>query len=267
MAHNKKRNTAVLFEILVKEQAKCILKKQDKKAKFIEKLIKKFYCKGSPLSQELELYNVLSESSELAENTAERLIFNIKQARSTINESLLYEMQSKLISLINKTLGPETFNNFIPNYTKLATINTLFNIKESFKHKMEMEQILKDSLINNHKEEELIKEDVNMLVFKQYMTHYNSEYASLLDEQKELLNKFVLYKFGDDVDLKVYLNTECLRLSNIITDNIKKASNDDLLKEKLTKVLTKLQNISINNIDDQFIYSIMKYQELVKEII
>jgi hypothetical protein len=40
MNHNKKRNTAFLFEILVQEQTKCVLKKQDKKAKFIENIIK-----------------------------------------------------------------------------------------------------------------------------------------------------------------------------------------------------------------------------------
>ena len=36
MSHNKKRNTAFLFEVLLKEQTKAILDKKDSKAQFIE---------------------------------------------------------------------------------------------------------------------------------------------------------------------------------------------------------------------------------------
>lgn len=266
MSHNKKRNTALLFEVLIKEQAKCILKKQDKKAKFIEKLIKKFFFKGSPLSKELELYTTLAETTNCSSEQAERLITNAKLARATISESVLYEMQSKLISLVNKTLGQHTFSNFVDNYKNLATINILFNDKAPFKTKMDMEQVLKESLTKQEKKEELITEEINMFIFKKYLENYNDEYVSLLDEQKELLNKFVLYKFGDEIDLKIYLNTECVRLSKVIDENIKNTDKDDVLYEKLNKTSENLKNMSIKHIDDTFIYSMLKYQELAKEL-
>ena len=51
--HNKKRNTAFLYEILVRELTKAIVEKAFHKKRSALKLIKEFYYEGSVLYKEL----------------------------------------------------------------------------------------------------------------------------------------------------------------------------------------------------------------------
>ncbi len=266
MNHNKKRNTAFLFEILVKEQTKCVLNKQNKKAKFIEKIIHKFFGEETVLRKELELYNCLLETNYNSSELAEKLISYVKQEHQSINEKQLFETQSKLIHLMNRSLGQDVFESFIPNYKNLATINIIWNKKAPLALKVEMEQIIKESLIKQEKKIELIKEDVNLLHFRKFMENFNEKYSTLLEEQKELLNKFILFKFGDEIDFKVYLNRECNRLLEAIESNKEKVKDNKELYENIDKCVDNLKSSSLKHMDDVFVYSIMKYQELAKEL-
>ena len=73
MKHNKKRNTAFLYECLIKELTKAIVR-EDKKRQFItKKVIKEFFNKNSELRKELNLYNSLLDSKSLNESFSRRL--------------------------------------------------------------------------------------------------------------------------------------------------------------------------------------------------
>ena len=72
--HNKKRNTAFLYEVLTKEVAKAIVAKDIEKKKSLLSLMKEFFSKGKVLRQELELYKLLGESHGADIYFAERLI-------------------------------------------------------------------------------------------------------------------------------------------------------------------------------------------------
>jgi hypothetical protein len=52
---------------------------------------------------------------------------------------LVFKQQTELIHDINKELTPEVFNNFVPNYKALATIDQMFSIKTSPKNKVILE--------------------------------------------------------------------------------------------------------------------------------
>lgn len=266
MSHNKKRNTALLFEILIKEQTKCVLSKHHKKANFIEKIINSFFAKNTILAKELEFYRILTETKSVSNEYAERILSVVKQERDKLDEEKLWESQSKLISLINKTLGPSVFSNFVPDYTKYASINIIFNKNAPLSERMGMEQVIKECLVKEEKKMELVKEDVNLLHFRKFMENFNEKYSSLLDEQKDLLNQFLLFKFGDKIDFKVYLNRECSRLLNVIEENKIKAKDDSVLYENINKCIDNLKSSSVRYTDDVFIYSIMKYQEMAREL-
>ena len=77
--HNKKRNTAFLYETLVREIAKSVIGKQPERNDFIISLIKEHFTKNTELARELELYKALNETSELDTITAEKLIQESKK--------------------------------------------------------------------------------------------------------------------------------------------------------------------------------------------
>lgn len=267
MIHNKKRNTAFLFEALIKEQVECVLKKKDRSAKLIEKTIKKFFAPTTLLSKDLELYLALAENQQLSNEIAERLLSETKKEKETIDEKQLFIEQSKLISFINKTIGAHIYEHYIPQYKILATINSIFNKKLPVKHRMIMEQNVKDHLLSSPPSEEVINEQVDMIVFNKFIDNFNLEYNFLIKEQKDLLSKFILYQFGSDIDLKIYMNEECKRIKNVIESKRKQIESlNEETKKSINQCLKNLETINVKHIDDTFIYSLMKYQELANEL-
>ena len=60
MKHNKKRNTAFIYESLVKELTKAIVDKDVERKNTIFSLIQECFVPSSPLAEELVLYKTLS---------------------------------------------------------------------------------------------------------------------------------------------------------------------------------------------------------------
>ena len=59
MKHNKKRNTAFLYECLIRELTKAILKEDIQRQSKVKGLLKEFYTIGKLLSKELGVYKSL----------------------------------------------------------------------------------------------------------------------------------------------------------------------------------------------------------------
>ena len=62
--HNKKRNSAFLYEALVQELTKSIVSKNTEQKKKIVKIIKESFDKNSLMYKELKLYRSISETSD-----------------------------------------------------------------------------------------------------------------------------------------------------------------------------------------------------------
>ena len=107
LKHNKKRNTAFLYEVLTKEVAKTIVAKDLKKKESVLSLMKEFFSKGKILRQELELYKLLGESHGADLYFAERLIQETKREYESLDQEKIFEAQSDIIKVINKKFGSE----------------------------------------------------------------------------------------------------------------------------------------------------------------
>ncbi len=70
LRHNKKRNTAFVYEALVRELTKSIIKNNTFKRNKIVQVMKEHFQKDSSLLEELEIYKSLYETSELDAVTA-----------------------------------------------------------------------------------------------------------------------------------------------------------------------------------------------------
>ena len=154
--HNKRRNTAFLYEALVKELTRATIQNNKKKKQIIVQTLKEFFNKNSILGKELEIYKTLNETFLLKEKDAEKLLSEIKKMyKSTIDTGNVYSAQSKLISQINKNISPNTFSNFVPNYKNLASIFQIFNAEAPVKSRVLMEgQIIKRMTSKKQEQEE-----------------------------------------------------------------------------------------------------------------
>ena len=267
--HNKKRNTAFLFEALVKELTKSIVKNDLQTKEKIISLIKENFKKDSILAKELKIYKSLLESKNLSNRVAEKLIYEARREYKSLDREVVFEAQSKLINQINKTLSRNIFSNFVPQYKNIATIYQLFSEEDGPKKRVLLEEKVIQQL---SAPTEVLKEKIiptDKLVFSTFTKNFNSIYSkNLQEDQRELLNKYITSFSDNGIEFKIFLNEEVGRLKNEMTQSLRSESvkGNPLILEKTQKVIQTIEEFKNTEITSSMIQKIMKIQSLVKEI-
>tara|TARA_Y100000592_G_scaffold92512_1_gene154350 strand:- start:1282 stop:2109 length:828 start_codon:yes stop_codon:yes gene_type:complete len=270
LKHNKKRNTAFLYEALVKEITKAVMDKDVSKKDALVAMVKEHFAPGTALRKELDLVKALCETKHVDLYTAERLVSESKKQYDTLDQRQIFQEQSQVIDKINKTAGKQAFNNFVPNYKYLATISQLFSGQTTVKQRVLLERSLIGAMSTKPGKPNKSKEmpHVDKLVFKTVIENFNKKYGDeLLTEQKELLNKYIVSSLGSGVEFKVYMNEEIGRLKDEVTNLHEQevfSENKDL-SDKLSNVKEALNKLQTKKIDTALIEKVMQVQKLVKE--
>jgi len=265
--HNKKRNTAFIFEALSHEMTKAIVSKDVEKKTTVVSIVKEHFRKGTQLRKELDLFQSLSVSSEAEKDMASRLVQEARTQHSSINKDKLFQEQTALINSINKRLSKNVFSNFVGNYKHLATISKMFSDDVSVKERMLLEDTVA-SAISKETEIDTMK-SVDEVVYKTFVQKFNEEYSSILpEEQKELLKRYVSSISDNGVEFKMYLNEEVGRLKEKVQESLKseEISSDKEMTESTTKVIGVLNEMAKKPIDEDLIRQVMNVQSFVTEV-
>ena len=266
--HNKKRNTAFLFEVLVKELTKASLQKNEVRKDKVVTVLKKHFAKGTTLNTELDIYRALNETRGVGPDAAERILKEAKAAYSRIPHRVIFADQSELIADMSKSLGSSVYANFVPNYKDLATLSQIFNEKGPLASRVLMEQ-KQVELMANTPEAEKNFQHVTNLTYRSFIKRFNKEYSGKLhEEQGELLNRFI-YSFSDNgVSLKVYLNEEIGRLKDVVRKSfeMKEIKEDQKMLENAKAVLGTLESFKDAPMTEKDIKKVLKIQELAREV-
>ena len=116
MKHNKKRNTAFLYECLIKEMTKAVVRGELQKKQQIVETLKRYFSKGKPLYNDLQLYKQMMETKNLKESLGIRFMQEVKKDWEALDRKEIFNEQTSLIKEFNENLT-EAFNNFIPKST------------------------------------------------------------------------------------------------------------------------------------------------------
>jgi len=264
--HNKKRNTAFLYEALIKELTHAIVAQDSKKKKIIETILRKFFKKGTNLQKDLNSYKAIYDTQNVSPRNAEKLIFEARSHREkSVNEKELFNEQTRLINLINKRIGKGVFNHFVPNYRNLATISQIFNKELSIKNKVLLENKLISTMVSQEKETSLLK-PVDKISYNIFFKNFNKKYNNtLLKEQKKLISLFLTSYADKHISLKLYLENEIRRLKTKLSSAINLEEQDEL-REKFGLVKEALDRNKDKKIDKSMLLQILKIQKLVSEI-
>ncbi len=266
--HNKKRNTAFLYEVLSRELTKSILKEDVNKKRRIVAMFKKHFRKGTSLAKEVSLYRTIHETRDLDIYTAEKLLYETKIEFTNMDKRNVFDEQSDLISDMNKNLSPEVFTNYVPNYKSLATISQIFNNDLPVKNRVLLEKSIVENISLKEEKEEQQDNDVDDVVYKSFIKKFNSEYSSLLEEQKQVISKYLMSFADNGLSLKMFLNDEVGRLregveSSLGLDEVKK---DVEMKEKVKSTLNILESFRDSCLSDDLLKKVLKIQTYVSEV-
>jgi hypothetical protein len=266
--HNKKRNTAFIYESLIKEATAAMLKRDESTQKKIVKIIRKHFAPDSVLRTHLDCYRSLYESVHMDRDTAQRILNEAKIKSRLLDTEGLFVKQSDLIDDVNKQLTPEVYNTFVPNYKTLATISQIFSDKLSPKNSVILEKQIIEIMTKSPEHTDATT-PVDNIVFTSFVNKFNEKYdEELLNEQKKLLNFYIASFADNSISLKVFLNEEIGRLKKelvVSLDHESIKSDEDMLR-KTGLIVEKLVSFYNRGLDENVLLTVLKTQKLVKEI-
>ncbi len=269
MKHNKKRNTAFLYEALVRQMTKHVLEENSPAREEVLSLVKGFFTKGKPLAEELKLYKAIMDSAQVKPRILEKIIAEAKHNHARLDHQEIYNQQGKLISIINRKFGKSFYNSTVSNYRNLASIAAIFNQDTPIKTKVLLENNLVVDLANST----VISESKNDMIgtpvlMRTFLDKFNNKYDALLEEQKCLLNAYIISMADDGLSMKAFLNEEISRLETVIESSLemRELASDDNMKQGTEKVISLIQELKKKPIQEQDLDLLLKIQTLAREV-
>jgi hypothetical protein len=260
--HNKKRNTAFLYEALVRELAKATMKKEKNKRNTVVSIIKEFFSDKKPLARELKLYQDILATKTDDKRLAERILLESRIERSAMDNRALFNEQSALISRINKELTGDVYSNFVPNYKSLATLHQIFNNpRVQAKSRVLLEEIVLQTMVHQDSEEQGSLPHVDDVAYRSFTKTFNKTYGSLYERQKDLIKCYLGYMGSDDLEMKIYLDEELESLKGeiVISEEL------EIFPEQKQEILALIESYSERQLCDDDLKKILKIQQLVEE--
>ncbi len=269
LKHNKKRNTAFVYEALVRELTESVVKNNRNKQNKIASIIKEHFTTDSILKEELELYKSIYETRHVEKNLAEKIIVQVKERHDSLDKKKLFQEQSALINKISRTLSSKVYSNFVPNYKTIASVYSIFQDALPVRDRVLLEENIIDQMSASIDTTNEILQPIDSLVYTTFVNNFNKEYSNVLNEnQKALLNNYVSSFADNGVELKVYLNEEIGRIKKTL-EGVKSKEviiSDKNLKQKVEKVYSILDETKLREVDIKTIEIVLTAQELIEEL-
>ena len=268
MKFNKKRNTAFLYECLLKELTKAIVREQHDRKETIIKMIKENFKKGSPLKEDLDVYRSVLECKKMSKEFASRFLVETKKDFENLDRRAIFNQQTKLIKQINETLSPNAFANFVSNYKDINSLGAYFSSKLKAKSRLLVESRLL-GLMTNEKQQLKEMKHIDNLTYSTFVKKFNETYSnSLRTEQRDLLTNYIVSFSDNGLGLKAFLNDEISRLKEEVYKCTKKPkiSENKAFLAKTERVLKQLDGYAKTPITEAIVKEIFYIQDLVAEV-
>ena len=277
--HSKYKNTGLIFELLVKQIAADTLSKKDSSA---VSLIKKYFTGKTSLTREFKLYEFILKNRGVSQMKAENIVSTIIEVSRKIDTVALKKLKYNLIKEIKDNYNVEEFFAIkVRDYKPLAALYCLLEaqnaldvinpdilvsnkvtILEHLTSAPQSEEAAKDTLIEEYSKYD---KDLKLLTFKILLEKFNSNYKSLLPEQKSILREFIT-SVNSTTRLRNIVNEELIKVATAVKE-LKNNVKDEVVKIKLEEVYKSIKPLSkIEKISDNHLVNLMQYYELINEL-
>ena len=268
--HNKKRNTAFLYEVLIQDITRSVMNGDQERKETALGICKEFFSKGTILYDEKELYVSLIECTSMKLPVVEKILVEAKKEYATLDKREIFNMQTKMINRVNRQLSPNVFSNFVSNYKNLATIAQILSQDLPIKNRVVLEGTFVEDASLMSESANAALEPTDNLVYKTFVKNYNKKYEDrLLEEQKEVITRYATSFSDNGLSLKVYLNEEFGRLRSVLEKSLQHEimAEDENMLLKTREVLDILGSFGKTpGFDEDIIIQILEIQNLAKEM-
>jgi hypothetical protein len=277
--HSKFKNTAILFELLVKQITHEVLSNSKKAVS--EAIIKEFFSSKKELAKELKLYNQLVKEKYNKSDDAKIFLEEIIAERKKLDEGKLSREKYNLIKTIKESYELDKFlSSNLQNYKLLASIYKIFETKTKGRTGEIREYIDSNNLVLEHitrtnqsgKKKDAIyetfkqqSEDLRLLTYKLMLESFNTKYSKLDDSQKNLLREFI-NNVSNTSTFPKFIKNEAERAVIMLTTE-SKGVTDKVTKIKIAELVKMFKSGKIlKESQEKQVSVLMLTYELLKEI-
>lgn len=277
--HSKYKNTGLIFELLVKQIAADTLSQKESPA---IKILRKFYTGNTALVREFKLYDFILKNKGVGSAKADNILNTIVEVSKKIDSTTLKKQKYELIKELKSHYDLEEFFSIkVSAYKPLAALYCLLEAQEV------IDQVDMGVLVSNRStilehlsgtvtkpvetKDTLIEEyskydkDLRLLTYKILLEKFNTQYSTLLPEQKNILKEFIV-SVNSSTRLRNVVNEEVAKLKTQI-NKLKSRVSDDIVRIKLEEVYKSIKEVKpTQKVEDSHLISLMQYYELVNEL-
>lgn len=276
--HNKKRNSGLLYEFLVRTISSALVEGDQKKSSKALKILRRHFKPGTELYKEFRLINSLIKSTVSSDVVAGSILAEAKVAARSYDRDALDKEKSLLIKHINHTLGSDEFyDQQINEYRIYATVQTLINDWRSPNRDLLRLASYEDQLVKwlvsekAPETEDVLNEETagtGRLLMKVMTKKLNEKYAGSLNEnQKSLLKAYVFSTAHEDPTIIAKKLQEIKGgLTNLIEKHCSGGKENQYVINKLVETKAQLVNENVDIVDDELVTRFMLYTKLATEL-
>jgi hypothetical protein len=267
MRHNKKSDTGIIFDILVRKYVDSLLENKNN-AKPILRLIVKYFNSKSPLYEELSLINLLVKTPISSFETGSRLLTEVKEECKKLKEDVIKDYKFNLILEVYEIIGKDFFSTPIPNYKEIASAYQLIN---DYKGNVKIKDIREKIML----EEEVISNLIDLqdnkgftvtqitpkdrLAEKLAYKIYNEKYSNYLSDNE----KVIIKEYVSNNDFKSFAVNKFNEIKNELS---KTKIKDEKTQNRVKEVSQNIDKLIVSEDMNRLAYNLVLYSDLLTEI-
>jgi len=275
--HNKKRNTGVIYEQLLKSVSKCLVEGDRKRAQVCLNIIERHFRQGTELYREFRLFNALANAEISSSPVAAVIITEARDAARQADRGQLESEKGRLIAEINRSLGQDFYDTHFDRYREYATIQVLLNSwrtpNTDLSAVFDYERKLVSGMLQEKKTvlpEEISPEhqgDISSLVVSIMTEKLNSKFSTTLtDQQRQIIKEYVFSPPGSDQTSLKKIMSEIKRQAVRDLDDYTSREMNEYITSRAGDVKLMLESLDADVIDDEAVVKFLTASKLSQEI-
>lgn len=271
--HNKKRNTGLVYEFLIRHMVDGILRESRLDSDRALSIIKRRFKPGTELYKEWRLVNALVKTSGVDETVANAIIRETRDAVRRYDRVKLDREKSALIKELNHTFGKNFYNSGVPNYKLYATIQTLFedwrstgipNISRIAEYEKKLQECL---MIEAPAALEAQPDpEADALVIKLMIEKLNRQYAKkLTSQQRSILGRYTFEGVTDKLKQDL-IDLRESTLAALEEYDSRLTEGNLFTRKKISEAKNNIMALDTDRLDDSSIARFLKLCELNEEL-
>lgn len=276
--HNRKRNTGLIYEFLVRQMTNQMIDKDQAGWKKTYDVIERYFSPGMPLAEELEMFDALRSVRNLKEIAARRLLGEVYGRARKMDEHKLDIKKSNLIKDVNYTFGKDFFSRYrLDEYRLLASIQMLIDncrrpgrLAEDVQ-KIQLEESLISYLTSPAPVEKTESQDhIDSMVYKVAEKKFIDRYGQILNEsQQRLLNRFGRALLTKQPRLiREQLLSERARILGVLRGSrtMREIKEDEIMAKGLEEAIESLTKMDETEDPESVVEEMLLYERLAEEL-